>query len=542
MHSPLYLTPIAAALVLTVSGTAKAAEPVFLHNLTIQKLQKEFHLSIPGHQPKSNDAANSLQFLQEHVDVNSVSHIRMQQKYQNFVVEGGYAIMHSAAPTQSLLASSNSVTMTGILFEQLDKDLGIPNANFVKNGAIALHKMKEKYDQKSISNEKITPVIYIDDNNTAHWAYKISFIVNSELAIPAKPTAIVDATTYKPYKEWNDIKTAHKPVKGMGYGGNFKSGEIVYGKNFPLLDISHHELLDLCYMENSEVKVVDMLHLQLSTNKAMKFPCFQSKKTPYNTYWTGYFQNGFDKKNGAYSPSNDALYVGYVIKHLYEDWYNTQVLTKEDGSPMKLVMRVHYGVKFENAYWDGDQMTFGDGDDMFYPLVSLGIGAHEVSHGFTEQHSNLEYYGQSGGMNESFSDMAAQAAIYYSTGTNDWLVGAEITKEDSGYEALRYMDSPSKDGASLDSTDGYYNGMDVHYSSGVYNRLFYLIASSPEWTTRKAFDVMVKANMDYWTPNTTFNEGSCGVLRAATDLGYATDGIKDALKIVAVDYSICNQA
>ena len=184
-------------------------------------------------------------------------------------------------------------------------------------------------------------------------------------------------------------------------------------------------------------------------------------------------------------------------------------------------------------------MTFGDGDTMMYPLVSLGVGAHEISHGFTEQHSNLEYYGQSGGMNEAFSDMAAQAAEYYSTGKNSWSIGGEIMKEDSGYDALRYMDLPSRDGESIDSADEYYGGLDVHYSSGVYNHLFYILASKPNWNARLAFDVMAKANMDYWTPYSTFDDGGCGIISAASDLGYSLDDIKSSLKEVAINYASC---
>ncbi len=59
-------------------------------------------------------------------------------------------------------------------------------------------------------------------------------------------------------------------------------------------------------------------------------------------------------------------------------------------------------------------MTFGDGASYFYPLVSLDVSAHEVSHGFIEQNSNLIYSGQSGGINEAFSDMAGEAAEFYS--------------------------------------------------------------------------------------------------------------------------------
>ena len=95
-------------------------------------------------------------------------------------------------------------------------------------------------------------------------------------------------------------------------------------------------------------------------------------------------------------------------------------------------MKVHYSKNYENAYWDGSSMTFGDGKNTFYPLVSLDVSSHEIAHGFTEFNSNLAYYGQSGGMNEAFSDMAGEAAEFYAKNTNDFLVGAEIFKQAAG--------------------------------------------------------------------------------------------------------------
>ncbi|WP_336118282.1 M4 family metallopeptidase, partial [Klebsiella pneumoniae] len=74
--------------------------------------------------------------------------------------------------------------------------------------------------------------------------------------------------------------------------------------------------------------------------------------------------------------------------------------------------------------------------------------------------------GQSGGMNEAFSDMAGEAAEFYMRGKNDFLIGYDIKK---GSGALRYMDQPSRDGRSIDNASQYYNGIDVHHSSGVYN-------------------------------------------------------------------------
>lgn len=264
----------------------------------------------------------------------------------------------------------------------------------------------------------------------------------------------------------------------------------------------------------------------------MKFDCKESGQP--RQFWTGYQADGYDRENDAFSPTNDALYAGTVIHHLYQDWYGVEVLSKE-GKPMKLVMRVHFGEGYANAYWDGQQMTFGDGDTMLYPLVSLGIGAHEISHGFTEQHADLVYYSQPGGINESFSDMAALAAEFYSSGTSTWQIGSEILKKESGMDALRYFDRPSRDGLSIDSANDYFEGLDVHYSSGVFNRLFYVLANTPGWDVRKAFDVMVKANMDYWIPTTTFDEAGCGVMNAAHDLGYSVGDVKQALRQVSVN-------
>jgi pseudolysin len=201
---------------------------------------------------------------------------------------------------------------------------------------------------------------------------------------------------------------------------------------------------------------------------------------------------------------------------------------------------------YDNAAWDGRKMIFGDGDTMFYPLTSLGVGAHEISHGFTEQHSNLVYENQSGGMNESFSDMAAQAAEFYAYGTNSWQIGPEIFKAKN--QALRYMDQPSKDcpvgnkpgqECSIDHASQYTDGLEVHFSSGVFNRLFYLMSSGDHWDPKKAFDVMVYANQYYWTKTSTFEQGACGVLKAAEHLGYEIEVVKTAIDTVGINRSHC---
>jgi pseudolysin len=536
MHHNYYFSPLVVALALSIASQTRAAEPVSLQNISFAQLKQKFTLALVKQAISPRD---SLNFIREHTDLNQITHIRMQQYYAGFPVFGGYAIVHSPKPVKDLVSTSNQVMMNGLVYEGLYSELGKPSTSFLKNATAILEEFKAPYAGKELSEEYILPMVYIDNGHKAHWAYKVSLFVTYKDQIPARPTAIIEAQTHRIFVQWNDLKTKRMSVNGRGFGGNHKVGVYQYnGTGLPYLEITRDDLDELCFMENHHVKVIDMGHKYSSKIRAMKFNC------PTNhtgIYWTGYRGDGYDKENGAASPTNDALYTGYVIKHMYRDWYNVEVLTKADGSPMQLIMRVHYGDGYENAYWDGRQMTFGDGDSIMYPLVSLGVGAHEVSHGFTEQHSDLEYYGQSGGINESFSDMAAQAAEYYSSGKNPWDIGSEIMKESSGYDALRYMDLPSRDGESIDSADEYYNGLDVHYSSGVYNRFFYILANKLNWNTHLAFDVMVKANMDYWTPYSTFEEAGCGVLSAASDLGYSLNDIQGALKEVAINFDMCGK-
>jgi vibriolysin len=198
-------------------------------------------------------------------------------------------------------------------------------------------------------------------------------------------------------------------------------------------------------------------------------------------------------------------------------------------------MRVHYSSNYENAFWDGSAMTFGDGQNTFYPLVSLDVSAHEVSHGFTEQNSGLIYNGKPGGLNEAFSDMAGEAAEFYMKGSNDWLVGKDIFK---GNGALRYMNNPTQDGRSIDNQSNYYSGMDVHYSSGVYNKAFYNLATTPGWDTQKAFIVMARANQLYWSAGVGWDLAGNGVMDAACDLNYDPNDVKAALAAVGVNSNL----
>jgi PKD repeat protein len=99
------------------------------------------------------------------------------------------------------------------------------------------------------------------------------------------------------------------------------------------------------------------------------------------------------------------------------------------------------------------------------------------------------------------------------------------------------MNNPPQDGSSIDNAANYTSTMDVHYSSGVYNKAFYLLATKSGWNTQKAFQVFARANDLYWTSSTTFNQGACGAETAATDLGFTKADVTAAFTSVGVSCS-----
>jgi len=138
--------------------------------------------------------------------------------------------------------------------------------------------------------------------------------------------------------------------------------------------------------------------------------------------------------------------------------------------------RVHYGNAYVNAFWDGTQMTYGDGSGNTHPLTSIDVAGHEMSHGVTEATANLNYSGDAGGLNESTSDIFGTLVEFNannSSDVGDYLIGEKININGNG-TPLRYMDKPSKDGASKDCWTTSTGGLDPHYSSGPLNHWFYL--------------------------------------------------------------------
>ncbi len=215
------------------------------------------------------------------------------------------------------------------------------------------------------------------------------------------------------------------------------------------------------------------------------------------------------------------------------------------GNGQGVPSRVHYGSNYVNAFWDGSQMTYGDGSGNSRPLVAIDVAGHEMSHGVTERTANLTYSGESGGLNEATSDIFGTMVEFYSNNSSDpgdYDIGEEININGNG-TPLRYMYNPSLDGRSHSCWSTSTNSVDVHYSSGVGNHFFFMLAegsgstqygnspvcgSAPAVTgigRDKAAKIWFRALADYFTSSTRYvNSGNPGntarayTLRAATDL------------------------
>jgi Zn-dependent metalloprotease len=241
--------------------------------------------------------------------------------------------------------------------------------------------------------------------------------------------------------------------------------------------------------------------------------------------------------------------------------YFQDVLDRDgiDDDGRRTYSRVHYGKSYANAFWSSSCfcMTYGDGDGMsFFPFVALDIAGHELSHGVTATSANLTYAGESGGLNESTSDIFGTMIEFYAANgvdTPDYLIGERIVVSNysggvyTDGSALRYMQHPSLDGKSPDCWSSSIGNLNVHYASGPNNHMFYLLAQggrsacNGNWVNgigrAKATQIWYKALTDYMTSSTGYAGARDACLSAAEDLYGAGSAEQNA---VAAAYAAIN--
>ncbi len=219
-----------------------------------------------------------------------------------------------------------------------------------------------------------------------------------------------------------------------------------------------------------------------------------------------------DPSNGD-SAVDDAYDSAGSVYDLYFDEFKRNSV---DGAGMPLVHTVHHRKKYNNAFWDGEQMAYGDGDGViFSKFTELSVIGHEMSHGVVQFSGGLRYEGESGALNESFADVFGALTLQRAKGQNaheaDWLIGKGILGPNINGVALRSMKAPGTaySDAMLGQDPQPYH-MDffvnttsdnggVHINSGIPNHAFYLYAQymgGKAWKTpgKVWYDTMQRLN------------------------------------------------
>jgi Zn-dependent metalloprotease len=162
-----------------------------------------------------------------------------------------------------------------------------------------------------------------------------------------------------------------------------------------------------------------------------------------------------------------------------------------DNVGSTLVANVNFGTKYDNAFWDGERMVFGNGDNVIFKDFTgdVDVPGHELTHGVTQYTAGLQYTDQPGALNEAFSDIFGSCVDQYAhqrdAGEHNWLIGEDVMADGLYGEAIRSMSHPGTayDNAVMGhdpqpgSMAGYVAGGDPHVNSGIINRAFYLTAT-----------------------------------------------------------------
>jgi Zn-dependent metalloprotease len=239
------------------------------------------------------------------------------------------------------------------------------------------------------------------------------------------------------------------------------------------------------------------------------------------------------KEGGAVStdPVVNTVYENAgAVREYYKTFLN---YFSVDNHGADLILNVHFGKNYANAFWDGDEMTFGDGDNQVFTNLAnaLDVTAHELTHGVVQYTANLTYQGQSGALNEHYADVFGsvikQHAKNQTAATADWLIGDEIMGPTLQGQALRSMKAPGtaydnqlmgKDPQPDHMTKIYKGSADnggVHINSGIPNKVFFLVSTAIQ--TDKAA-VLWFETLKTLKPTSNFKSFKTALLKVAKKL------------------------
>ncbi|MFF4307080.1 M4 family metallopeptidase [Streptomyces sp. NPDC001601] len=448
-------------------------------------------------------------------DNDGTVHTRYERTYDGLPVLGGDLVVHT--PPASLAAGTVSTT-----FNNNRHTVAVPtvSAAYSKSAAQtkALKTARALDAQKPVA-DSARKVIWAG-SGTPKLAWETVVGGFQDDGTPSKLHVVTDATTGKELYRYQAVQTG---TGNTQYSGTVTLNTTLSGSTYQLYDTTRGG------------------HKTYSLNNG--------------TSGTGTLMTDSDDVWGTGSGSNtqtagaDAAYGAQMTWDFYKNTFGRSGI-KNDG--VAAYSRVHYSSSYVNAFWDDSCfcMTYGDGSGGTHALTSLDVAGHEMSHGVTSNTAGLNYTGESGGLNEATSDIFGTGVEFYannSSDVGDYLIGEKIDINGDG-TPLRYMDKPSKDGSSADSWYSGVGNLDVHYSSGPANHMFYLLSEGSGSKTingvtynsptsdgvavagigrAAALQIWYKALTTYMTSSTNYSAARTAALNAAAAL-YGTSSTQYA--------------
>ncbi|MER5980455.1 M4 family metallopeptidase [Streptomyces sp. NPDC001857] len=460
-------------------------------------------------------------------DADGTVHTRYERTYAGLPVLGGDLVVHeSAAGVEQGVSKA-----TNAAIKVTTTSAALPAA---KAESQALSLAKAAGSQDTDASRAPRKVVWAGNGSKPTLAYETVVGGLQDDGTPNELHVITDAATGAKLYEYQGIET--------GTGKSLYSGTVTLGTS----------LSGSTYQLNDTGRGGHKTYNKARSTSSSAGTLFTDAD---DTWGTGAASSSSTDQTAAV----DAAYGAQTTWDFYKNTFGRNGI-KNNG--VAAYSRVHYGSAYVNAFWDDSCfcMTYGDGEGNTKPLTSLDVAGHEMTHGVTSNTAGLNYSGESGGLNEATSDIFGTAVEFYAANTKDvgdYLIGEKININGDG-TPLRYMDQPSKDGASANYWSSSLKNLDVHYSSGPANHFFYLLSEGSGAKTingvsynsptsngstitgigrAKAVQIWYKALTSYMTSTTNYAGARTATLNAASALYGSTS---TEYKTVAAAWSAVN--
>ncbi|NUO01940.1 MAG: M4 family metallopeptidase [Saprospiraceae bacterium] len=483
-------------------------------------------------------AAFEISRVQENGD--GFTHVRLQQMHQGVKIHGAELLLHFKGEQAYLLNGRWYATPA---LENLQPALSSENAMRKAWDDVAGTTIVRPPSQEQAlwagAPESIELVIWFDDEKKPHLAWSLEIVPN----LTARWAYVIDAQTGEVLRKFSQLCQLHGKICEATH--QIKPEITTPAPETPALltppppaTATATDLLGITrtintYLHSGTYYLIDASRSMFNAGQSV-FP-----DNPVGTIWTinalntspennnfnaNHVTSGNNTWNNASSVS--AHYNAGKAFEYFKNTFNRNSINGQGGNIVSFInVADGDGSSMGNAFWNGAAMFYGNGDQAFSsPLArSLDVAGHEMSHGVIQNTANLEYYGESGAMNESFADVFGAMID-----RDDWKLGEDVVNTNvfpTG--ALRDLSNPNNGGNSLndpgwqpDHMSEKYNGSadnnGVHINSGITNRAFFLFATAV--TKNVAEQIYYRALTTYLGRSSQFIDLRIAIIQAATDL------------------------